>query len=99
MDQLIERVLTIGPGLTPVDRAGVVVGPNAVERDVLAVALHGQLLEVGGEALQILLIRQYSDGLSPEEIVVPDGKQAHQHRQVALKRRRVEKLADLNEAD
>ena len=51
VDQLVEGVLAVGAGLAPVDRPGVVVHRRAVERDVLAVALHGELLEIGGKAL------------------------------------------------
>ena len=65
---------------------------------MLAVALHGELLEIGGKALQILLIGQHGDGLGAEEIVVPDGEQAQQHRQVALKRRGAEMLVHRMEA-
>src|SRR3954447_2321440 len=75
MDQLIEGMLAVGSRLTPVDRPGVVIHSCAVDRDMLAVALHRQLLEVGGKALQILLIGQHGDGLGAEEVVVPDGEQ------------------------
>ena len=56
MDQLVKRMLTIGARFTPVDRACVVVHVPPVERDALAIALHGQLLEVGRKALQVLLV-------------------------------------------
>ena len=62
---------------------------------MLAVALHRQLLEVGREALQVLLVGQDRDGLRAEEVVVPDAEQAHQHRQVALERRGAEVLVHL----
>ena len=39
---------------------------------MLAVALHGQLLQIGGKAFQVLFVRQHSDGLRAEEVVVPD---------------------------
>ena len=65
---------------------------------MLAVALHGELLEIGGEALEILLVGQHGHGLGAEEIVVPDGEQAHQHRQVALEGRGAEVLVHLMEA-
>ena len=57
---------------------------------MLAVALHRQLLEIGREALQVLLVGQHRDRLGAEEIVVPDGQEAHEHRQVALERVRCE---------
>ena len=65
---------------------------------MLAVTLHGELLEIGGKALQILLVGQHGDGLGAEEVVVPDAKQTHQHRQIALERRGAEMLVHLMEA-
>ena len=76
VDQLVEGVLAVGARLAPVDRAGVVVDRLAVERDVLAVALHGQLLQIGRKALQVLLVGQHGDGLRAEEVVVPDARAA-----------------------
>src|ERR1700722_15312617 len=81
MNQLIEGMLAVGSRLPPVDRARVVRHALSLERDVLAVALHGELLEVGGKALQILIVGQHRDRLSPEEVVVPEAEQAHQPRQ------------------
>src|SRR6516165_1753069 len=72
MDQLIEGMLTVGPRLTPIDRPRVVIHCDPVDCYMLAVALHGELLEISRKALQILLIRQHRDGLSTEEVVVPD---------------------------
>src|SRR5271166_1479978 len=82
VDQLIERVLAVGTRLTPINRAGVAADGIAVERHVLAVALHRQLLEIGGEPLQILLAGKYADRLRPEKVIVPDRQEAHQDRQV-----------------
>ena len=45
------------------------------ERDMLAVAFHRQLLQISGEALQVLLVGQHRHGLRTEEIVVPDRQQ------------------------
>src|SRR5664280_586470 len=80
MDQLIERMLAVSAWLTPINWPGLIIDSSAIERDVFAVAFHGQLLEVGRKALQVLLIGQHRDGLRSEEIVVPDSKQAHQDR-------------------
>ena len=44
---------------------------------MLAVALHRQLLQIGREALQVLLVGQHRDRLRAEEVVVPDAEQAH----------------------
>src|SRR5262245_18797195 len=64
MDQLIERVLSIGPWLAPVDRTRIKGYFLPIETHVLAVALHGQLLEICGEALQILVVRKDGNRLS-----------------------------------
>ena len=65
---------------------------------MLAVRLHRQLLQVGGEALQVLLVGQHGDRLGAEEVAVPDGQQAHQRRQVRAGRRLEEVLVDGVEA-
>src|SRR6476660_7525950 len=61
MDQLIERVLTVGSRLAPVHGAGRISNFGAIERNVFAVTLHGQLLKIGRKALQILLVGQYGN--------------------------------------
>src|SRR5919197_5395472 len=94
MDQLVERMLTVGAGLTPVDRTGLTVDRRAGERHVLAVALHRQLLKIGREALEILVVGQNRDRLRAEEIVVPDAEETHEYRQVAIERRGSEVLVD-----
>src|SRR5215469_8170106 len=80
MDQLIEGMLTVRSRLTPIDRPCVVIHCDPVDCYMLAIALHGELLEISRKALQILLIRQHRDGLSTEEVVVPDAEQPHEHR-------------------
>src|SRR5882672_3935341 len=54
VDQLVEGMLPVGSRLSPVDGPGRVADLDPVECDVLAVALHRQLLQVRGEALQVL---------------------------------------------
>ena len=51
---------------------------------MFAVALHRQLLEVSGEPFQVLLVRQNRNGLRAKKITVPDCKETHYNRQVAL---------------
>ena len=65
---------------------------------MLAVALHRQLLQIGREALQVLVVRQHGDRLGAEEVGVPDAEQPHQHRQVPLERGGAEVLVHLVEA-
>src|ERR1700741_2203748 len=98
MDQLIEGVLAIGSRLAPVDRTSLTIYRRSVELHVLAVALHRQLLEIGREALQVLVVGQHCDGLRAEKVVIPDAEKAHEDRQVALKRRGSEMLVDRMEA-
>src|SRR6516165_5339724 len=98
VDQLIEGMLTIGSRLAPVDRSGVVIDRGTVKRHVLAVALHSKLLEVGGEPLQILLVRKDSDRLGTKEVVVPNCKQAHENREVAIEGRCTKMFVHLMEA-
>ena len=76
MDQLVEGMLSVGARLSPVDGPGGVVDLGALPRDVLAVALHRQLLQVRGKALQVLLVGQDGHRLGAEEIRVPDREQA-----------------------
>src|SRR5262249_3163828 len=76
VDQLIEGMLAVGSRLSPIDRARGVSRRRSVERDVLAVAFHRQLLQVRREPLQVLLVRQNRDGLGAEEIRVPNRQQA-----------------------
>src|SRR5689334_21180913 len=61
VDQLVERVLTVGTRFAPVDRTGLMVDRGSGKRYVLAVALHRQLLKIGRESLQILVVRQHRD--------------------------------------
>src|SRR6516165_3843644 len=75
VDQLIERMLAVGAGLTPINGAGVIYDAVAVDGDVFAVTLHRQLLEICGKPLQVLLVREYANGLGAEKVVVPDGQQ------------------------
>jgi hypothetical protein len=94
VDQLVEGVLAVGPGLAPHDGAGGVVHlesqserrtvrdfthPGPAARDVLAVALHVALLEVGGEAVQVLVVGQQGVGLGAVEVVVPDTQKGEDH--------------------
>jgi hypothetical protein len=59
---------------------------------MLAIAFHGQLLQIGRKALEVLLVGQHSHRLRPEEVVVPDAQQRHQHGEIPLERRGAEML-------
>src|SRR6202034_2117955 len=82
----------------PVDRASIMLDRRAIQRHVLAVALHRQLLEIGGEPLEVLIVRQDSDGLSTEEVVVPNTEKAQDHRKIFFEWRGSEMLIHLMKA-
>src|SRR5512132_2600301 len=98
VDQLVKRMLTVGSRLAPIDGSGIVVDFFPIESYMFAVAFHRQLLQISRKALEILLIGQHRHGLCAEEVVVPDGQEAHEHRQIALKRSGAEMFVHLMEA-
>jgi hypothetical protein len=55
VEKLVERVLCVGGGLAEYDGTSGVLDVVAAAGDGLSVRLHGQLLEVGGEAVQVLV--------------------------------------------
>src|SRR6267378_4564943 len=96
--QLIERVLSICTRFTPIDWSGRIVYFGPIERNVLAVALHRQLLQVGRKTFEVLLVRKNRDCLRAEEISVPDRQKAQENGQIALERRGAEVLIHLVKA-
>ena len=98
VQQLVEGVLTVGAGLAPEDLTGVGGHSAAVPADMLAVGLHGELLQVGRETVQILAVRKHGVALGTEEVDVPDVEQAHQRDGVVLERGVAEVLVDGMEA-
>src|SRR5262249_5660722 len=97
MDQLVKRMLPISSRLTPVNRTRIAGDLGSIKCNMLAIALHCQLLEISGESLQILFIGKDRNGLCTKEIVVPDSQQPHKNRQVALKGSCTEVLVHLVE--
>jgi hypothetical protein len=94
VEQLVEGVLAVRAGLAPEHLAGLVVHRGAVQPDRLAVALHGQLLQIGREPVQVLRVRQHRVRLRAEERVVPDVEQPEQRGHVAFHRLGPEVLVD-----
>src|SRR5258708_26000914 len=92
VNELIEGVLAVGTGLTPVNGPRLIPGLSAVQRYVLAVALHRQLLEISREPLQVLIVRQHRNRFRAQKIVVPDREESHEDRQVSFERRGAEML-------
>ena len=74
MDQLVETVLPVSAGLSPEDRASVVVNVRSIEAYMFAVGFHRQLLKISGEPLEVLLVGQNCDCLGIEEVGVPEAQ-------------------------
>ena len=72
MDELIERVLAVGPRFAPDDRSRGVVDNVALAVDTFAVAFHVPLLEIGSKAMHILIVWQNCLTFSTEKISVPN---------------------------
>ena len=98
VNQLVEGVLAVGARLTPEDLAGLGGDGGAVPTHGLAVGFHGQLLQVGREAVQVLVVRQHGVGGDLEEVAVPHVEHAEQHDHVLLERGVGEVFIDLVEA-
>src|SRR4051794_11521798 len=98
MDQLVKRMLAIGSGLAPVNRVGIAEDLSSIKRNVFAVTLHCELLEISRESLQVLFVREDRYARCAEEVVVPNSQKPHKDRQVALKRGCTEVLIHLVEA-
>jgi hypothetical protein len=86
VDQLVEGVLAVGARLAPEDLAGLGGDREPSHAHALAVGLHGELLQVGREAVQVLRVGQHGVAARLEEVDVPDVEQAHERRHVALPR-------------
>ena len=87
-------MLTVGARLAPEDLAGGGGDGGAVGLDGLAVRLHRQLLQVRGEAGEIIRIRQHRTGFRAEEVAVPEADEAEQNWCVLGERCRPEVLVD-----
>jgi len=92
VDELVEAVLAVGAGFAPVDRTRIGIHMGAIEFHMLAVAFHRELLEVGGEAFQVLVVGQDGNGLCAVEVVIPQGQEAVEDGDVLLKGRGAEVL-------
>lgn len=93
--QLEEGVLSICAGLTEQDWSSGVLGGGAVRSGALAVRLHGELLEVGREAVQVLVKRSDQVCLRVVEVAVPDAEETGNGGNVLLQWGRTEVLVHL----
>ena len=92
VDELVEGVLAVGARFAPEDRAGLVVHALAFTVDGLAVGFHVGLLEVGGQAVQVLVVREHRVAGSAEEVVVPHADEGEDNRHVLVGRGGLEVL-------
>ena len=92
VDQLVEGVLAVRTRFAPEDRASLVVYALGVAVNGLAVAFHVGLLEVGGQAVQVLVVREHRVAGSTEEVVVPNADEGEDNRHVLVGRSGLEVL-------
>ena len=92
VDQLVEGVLAVGARFAPEDRAGLVVHALGVAIDGLTVRFHVGLLEVGSEAMEVLVVREHRVAGSAEEVVVPHADEGEDNRHVLVGRSGLEML-------
>ena len=98
VDELVEGMLSVRAWLAPVDDTGVGIDLAAVELDVLAVAFHRELLQVGGEALEVLLIREDSHALGTKKIAIPQPKETVNNGDILIEWSRAKVLIHLMKA-
>lgn len=84
--ELEETMLRVCGGFTEQDRAGGVLDIVTRAGDSLSVALHGQLLEVGRESMEVLVKGSDQVSLSAKEVTVPDTQKTGNHGNVLLQR-------------
>ena len=85
MEQLIEGMLAVGARFAPEDLPGLVVDARPVEPHRLAVRLHRQLLQVGGEPRQPLAVGEHGVRLGAEEVDIPEVQQSLDDGQALIK--------------
>lgn len=92
VNKLVEGVLAVRTRFAPEDRASLVVYALAVAVNGLAVRFHVGLLEVGGEAVEVLVVREHGVTGSAKEVVVPHADEGEDGRQVLFDRGGLEVL-------
>ena len=92
VDELVEGVLAVRTRFAPKDRTSLVVHALGIAVNGLAVGFHVGLLEVGGEAVQVLVVREHRVAGSAEEVVVPHADEGEDNREVLVDRSGLEML-------
>ena len=86
VQELEERMLPVGAGLTPYHRPSTVLDPIAVPVSHLTTAFHVDLLKMRRKAMKVLVIRQECVRGRAEKIPIPNTNQRQGNRQVGLQR-------------
>ena len=92
VNQLVEGVLAVRTRFAPEDRTRLVVDAQGIAVNGLAVGFHVGLLEVGGQAVQVLVVREHRVAGSAEEVVVPYADEGEDNRHVLVGRSGLEML-------
>ncbi len=92
VDELVEGMLAVGTRFAPEDRTRLVVHALGIAVNGLAVGFHVGLLEVGGEAVEVLVVREHGVARSAEEVVVPNADEGEDDGQVLVSRGCLEML-------
>ena len=79
VNQLVKGMLAVGAWFTPDNRAGLVRHGLAASIHVLAIAFHVALLEIGGKAMQVLIVWENGFCFRFEEVIIPDADQGQDH--------------------
>ena len=86
VQQLEEGVLTVDAGFAPNNRGGFVADGLAVEGNLFAVALHVELLDEFGQAVEVLVVGGDDVAAAAVVVDVPDADEGENDGEVALER-------------
>src|SRR2546421_8342338 len=92
MQKLEERVLGVVARLAPDHRSRLPLRLLPIKRHGLAVAFHLELLQVGREAAQSVIVGEDRQSRQAQKVDVPDARQRHEHWQILLPWRGAEML-------
>ena len=92
VDELVEGVLAVRTRFAPEDRTRLVVHALGIAVNGLAVGFHVGLLEVGGEAVEVLVVREHGVAGCAKEVVVPNADEGEDDGQVLVSRSDLEML-------
>ena len=92
VDELVEGMLAVRTRFAPENRTRLVVHALGIAVNGLAVGFHVCLLEVGGEAVEVLVVREHGVAGCAKEVVVPNADEGEDDREVLVSRSGLEML-------